>query len=47
MFAIYTIFNPAHQDWRKLWEELKQSQKLGALWDNLVYQLVEKKMKSV
>jgi hypothetical protein len=47
MFSAYTALNIAHQNWPVMWEELKKSQELGALWNSLIYQLVEKKMQQV
>jgi hypothetical protein len=47
MFSTYTALSTTYQSWPKIREELKKSQELGALWNSLVYQLVEEKMQQV
>jgi hypothetical protein len=47
MFSTYTTLSTTYQGWPRMWEELKKSQELGALWNSLVYRLVEEKMQRV
>ncbi|ADJ27299.1 hypothetical protein [Nitrosococcus watsonii] len=44
MFSAYGALNPTHPDWPKIREGLKKSQALGAVWNNMIYPLVEMRM---
>jgi len=46
MIATYAALNTVSQSWQVVWEELKKSRDAGAVWDGIVYRLVEERIHS-
>ncbi|ABA56761.1 hypothetical protein Noc_0231 [Nitrosococcus oceani ATCC 19707] len=47
MFSAYGALSPTHLDWPRIWEGLEKSQALGAVWNNMIYPLVEMRMQKI
>lgn len=46
MIATYAALSTVSQSWQVVWEELKKSRDAGAVWDGIVYRLVEERIHS-
>lgn len=46
MIATYANLSSVSQSWQVVWDELKKSRDAGAVWDGIVYRLVEERMRS-
>lgn len=46
MIATYTTLGTISQSWQVVWDELKKSRDIGAVWDGIVYRLVEERIRS-
>jgi hypothetical protein len=46
MIATYATLNTVSQSWQVVWEALKKSRDAGAVWDGIVYRLVEERIRS-
>ena len=46
MIATYAALSTVSQSWQVVWGELKKSREAGAVWDGIVYRLVEERMHS-
>lgn len=46
MIATYATLSTVSQSWQVVWEELKKSRDAGAVWDGIVYRLVEERTRS-
>jgi len=46
MIATYATLNTVSQSWLVVWEALKKSRDAGAVWDGIVYRLVEERIRS-
>lgn len=46
MFATYATLSTVSQSWQIVWDELKKSRETGAVWDGIVYRLVEERLRS-
>jgi len=46
MIATYVTLNTVSQSWQVVWEALKKSRDAGAVWDGIVYRLVEERIRS-
>jgi hypothetical protein len=46
MIATYATLSTVSQSWQVVWDELKKSRDAGAVWDGIVYRLVEERMRS-
>jgi len=46
MIATYTTLNTVSQSWPVVWDELKKSRDAGAVWDGIIYRLVEERIRS-
>lgn len=44
MFATYATLSTVSQSWQIVWDELKKSRAAGAVWDGIVYRLVEERL---
>jgi hypothetical protein len=46
MIDTYATLSTVSQTWQVVWDELKKSRDAGAVWDGIVYRLVEERMRS-
>jgi len=46
MIATYSTLGTISQSWQVVWDELKKSRDIGAVWDGIVYRLVEERIRS-
>lgn len=46
MFFTYTALRTVSLSWQVVWDELKKSRDAGAVWDGIVYKLVEERIRS-
>lgn len=46
MFTTYANLSTVSQSWQVVWDELKKSRDAGAVWDGIVYMLVEERIRS-
>ena len=44
MIATYAALSTISQSWQVVWEELKKSRDAGAVWDGIVYRIVEERI---
>lgn len=46
MFTTYATLSTVSQSWQIVWDELKKSREASAVWDGIVYRLVEERIHS-
>ncbi len=46
MITTYAALSTVSNSWQVVWDELKKSREAGAVWDGIVYRLVEERMRA-